>query len=82
MLMAGGSSTQVHHLKMDGPSGSDEWGSAEFEIDGQPPPPGTDCILTVPEPRRHYKVEILAVAPSRTFNRVRLATRVKLVPHP
>lgn len=80
LFTAGGSGTQAYNVKIEAASGPDEWGSATFEIDGQPPPPGSDCFLTVPNPRRRYRVEVLAVAPSTTLARVLLMTRVKLIP--
>lgn len=52
LFSAGRSSTQAYNVKIEGASGPDAWGSATFEIDGQPPPPGTDCFLSVPNPRR------------------------------
>ncbi len=62
MFYAGGAATYVYNLTMDPPTGSDESGRAEFEIDGQPPPQGTPCFLTVSDPPRKYGVRITHIA--------------------
>jgi hypothetical protein len=77
---AGSTSTHAHGLKLEGPPGPNQPGNAEFEIDGPPPPPGTQCFLTVPSPARRYDVQILWSASVDGGKRTAIKAHVNLVP--